>query len=92
MVYLVGGSDGHSRRLRSMLRYDPDADRCERRQVDPEVGPTSAFYSCIPTGMHGPNYILWANLTTFSPQLDRAPGADGRAPRGASSGRGTRHL
>ena len=24
------------------------------RQVGPEVGPTSAVYSCIPTGMHGP--------------------------------------
>ena len=38
----------------------------ERRQVGPEVGPTSAFYSCSPTGMHGPPYIFWANRTPFS--------------------------
>jgi hypothetical protein len=38
----------------------------ERRQVGPEVGPTSAFYSCIPTIMCGPTCIFWANLTPFS--------------------------
>jgi hypothetical protein len=32
----------------------------------PEVGPTSVFYSCIPTGMHGPTCIFWADLTPFS--------------------------
>jgi hypothetical protein len=37
--------------------------------VGPEVGPTSAFYSCIPTGMHGPTYIFWANLTLCSLKL-----------------------
>ena len=26
-----------------------------------EVGPTSAFYSCVPTGMRGPARIFWAN-------------------------------
>ena len=31
-----------------------------------KVGPTYAFYSCIPTGMHGPTCIFWANLTPFS--------------------------
>jgi hypothetical protein len=36
------------------------------RQVGLEVGPTSAFYRCIPTGMHGPTCIFWANLTPFS--------------------------
>ena len=35
-------------------------------QVGPEVGPTSAFYGCIPFGMHGPTCIFWANLTPFS--------------------------
>jgi hypothetical protein len=40
----------------------------ERRQVGPEVGPTAALYSCIPTGMHGPTCIFWANLTAFSRQ------------------------
>ena len=29
--------------------------------------PTSALYSCIPTGMHGPTSIFWANLTPFLP-------------------------
>ena len=38
------------------------------RQVGPEVGPTSAFYSCFPTGMHGPTFIFWAKLTHFSRQ------------------------
>jgi hypothetical protein len=28
----------------------------------------AAFYRCIPTGMHGPTRIFWANLTPFSPQ------------------------
>jgi hypothetical protein len=26
-----------------------------------------AFYSCIPTEMHGPTCVFWANLTPFSP-------------------------
>ena len=38
------------------------------RQVDPEVGPPSAFYGCIPTGMHEPTCFFWANLTPFSLQ------------------------
>ena len=29
-------------------------------------GPTSAFHSCIPTGMHGPTRIFWASLTPLS--------------------------
>ena len=37
-------------------------------QVGPEVGPTSAFYSCIPRGMHGPTCTFWANMTPFSLQ------------------------
>ena len=49
----------------------------ERRQVGPEVGPTSAFYSCIPTGMHGPTCIFWANLTLFSLGLFLLPSAVG---------------
>ena len=40
----------------------------ERRRVDPEVGPTPAFHICIPTGMHWPTCILWANLTPFTLQ------------------------
>ena len=37
--------------------------------VGPEVGPNSAFCSCILTGMHGPTRIFWANLTPFSLQI-----------------------
>ena len=43
-------------------------------QVGPEVGPTSAFYSCILTGMHGPTGIVWANLTPFWPQRAESVG------------------
>jgi hypothetical protein len=39
----------------------------------PEVGPTSAFYSCVPTGMHGPTCIFWGNLTPSSVQLREQP-------------------
>ena len=39
------------------------------RQVGPEVGPTSASYSCIITGMHGSTCIFWANLIPFSLQM-----------------------
>ena len=39
-------------------------------RVGPEIGPTSAFYSCILTGMHGPACIFWANLTPSSLQHD----------------------
>jgi hypothetical protein len=42
--------------------------KSERSQVGPEFGPTSAFFSCIPAGMHGPTCIFWANLTRFSLQ------------------------
>jgi hypothetical protein len=38
------------------------------KDVGPEVGPTSAFFSCIPAGMHGPTCIFWANLTPFPVQ------------------------
>jgi hypothetical protein len=36
----------------------------------PEVGLASAFHRCIPTGMHGPTCIFWANLIPFSRQYD----------------------
>ena len=35
-------------------------------KVGPEVGSTSAFSSCIPTGIHGPTCIFCANLPPFS--------------------------
>jgi hypothetical protein len=46
-------------------------------QVGPEVGPSSAFYRCMPTGMHGPTCTLWANLTLFSRQLEEFGLGDG---------------
>jgi hypothetical protein len=30
----------------------------DRRQVGPEVGPTAAVYSCVPTGTHGDSLHL----------------------------------
>ena len=41
-------------------------DKRERCQVGPEVGPTSAVCSGVPTGMHGPACVFWTNLTAFS--------------------------
>ena len=34
-----------------------------------KLGQLQPFYSCVPTGVHGPTCILWANLTPFSTQL-----------------------
>jgi hypothetical protein len=52
-----------SRPRRSAAQHAPMR---EIRQVGPEVGPISAFYGCIPTGMHGPTRIVWAQLTPLS--------------------------
>jgi hypothetical protein len=30
-----------------------------------KLGQLSALYSCIPTGMHGPTSIFWANITHY---------------------------
>jgi hypothetical protein len=38
----------------------------KRRQAGPEVGPTSAFLSCVPAGVHGPTCTFWADLTPLS--------------------------
>ena len=45
----------------------------ETRQVGPEIGPTSAFSSCVRTVMYGPTCIFWANLT---PSSLNGPGAE----------------
>jgi hypothetical protein len=37
--------------------------KVRKSRVGPEAGPTSAFYSCIPTGMRGPTCVFWASLT-----------------------------
>ena len=52
-------------RLRWLLQ--PEGEK-ERRRVGPKVGPTPA----LPTGMHAPTRIFWANLTPFS--LEAAAG------------------
>ena len=63
---------GRARRGRS----PPICPQCESRQVGSEVGPTSAFNRCIPTGVRGRTCIFWANLTPFSlaaPRLATPP-------------------
>ena len=40
----------------------------------------SAFYSCIPTGMHGPTCIFWASLIPFSLKRVDWPGTATRVP------------
>jgi hypothetical protein len=62
-------------------------DQARRRHVGPEVGPTSAFYSCVPTGMHGLTCIFWANLTPFSlAGVARARAGRGRCGRPGAVG------
>ena len=56
--------------LRSLRSLAQVGLKLERRQVGPEVGPTSAFSSCIPAGVHGPTGIFWANLMPSSPKDD----------------------
>jgi hypothetical protein len=46
-----------------LTKHSPE---CEQHQIGREVAPTSAFYGCMPTGMHGPTCIFWANLALFS--------------------------
>ena len=62
-----GGGPGFSG---GELHFEPGGllpdPQVRKRQVGPEVGPTSGLYGCIPTGMHGPICIIWANLTPFS--------------------------
>ena len=52
----------------SQVRCRPRRDGPTLRRVGPVVGPTPAFYSCVPTGMHGPACIFWADLTPCSLQ------------------------
>ena len=56
-------------------------------QVGPEVGTTSAFYRCFPTGMHGPTcrHLLGQPKTLFAPALPEhhdVVQASGRLRRG----------
>jgi hypothetical protein len=51
--------------LEQQLGQLPDP-KVRKMQVGPDFGPTSAFPSCIITGMHGSTCIVWANLTPFS--------------------------
>ena len=57
-------------------------------EVGPDVGPTSAFHSTIPTGMHGPTRIFWAKLPPFSPVRPHSR----EAARGLAVASGTGHL
>jgi hypothetical protein len=55
----------------------------------PRSGPTSAFFSCIPTRTHGPTCVFWANLTPFSlgGAAARGRAAGRQAAQGAAEGR-----
>jgi hypothetical protein len=58
-------------------RADRERRRCYSRACHQvRKTPTSAFYSCIPTGVHGPSGIFWANLTPFSPSDYDGSGRD----------------
>jgi hypothetical protein len=63
-----------ARRRRGVPRVAGAAPRQSesRRRVGPEAGPTSAFYSCVPTGLHGPTRIFRADLTLLTPALSRS--------------------
>ena len=54
-------------------------------QVGPKAGPTSDFYSCIPTRMHGPNLHILGQPNTF---LASAPGKEDREPQEGCGVRG----
>jgi hypothetical protein len=58
----VGVYNGLTGAERQVAFTRTPARNVRKRQVGPEVGPTSAFYSCILTGMHGPTCIFWAPL------------------------------
>ena len=61
---LGAGAAADGRRLPARAGAGVHAAGEKERQVGPAVGPTAAFSGCIPTGMHGPTCIFWANLTT----------------------------
>jgi hypothetical protein len=66
-----------------------------RPQVGPEVGPTSAFYSCIPAAIHGPTCIFWANVTPFSvsrPRPSTRPWRTTARPASPSAGPRRRQM
>jgi hypothetical protein len=67
---------GVAERLKALGRRDPD-DRLHLRarfrpksekeaKLAQKLGQLQPFNSCIPTGIHGPTSIFWANLTTFT--------------------------
>jgi hypothetical protein len=51
-----------------MLELSATIDQVRKTPSWPRSWPTSAFYSCIPTGMYGPTCIVWADLTPFALQ------------------------
>jgi hypothetical protein len=67
---------------------DRESSQSEKwRFVGPEVGPTPAFSSCTPTGMHGPTRVFWANLTPLSPKRTSNGGGVPALPRGEAKRR-----
>jgi hypothetical protein len=83
---LGAGQDALQRR--GALQESPQV----RKKVGPEVGPTSAFYTCIPTGMRGAACIFWASLTPPSLQGSRPGSPQDEAPRHAPPPRPAHQL
>jgi hypothetical protein len=55
----------HSVGLIYVFPHGPQLKAGHREHDASQVKGTSAFYSCIPTGMPGPTCIFWTNLTPF---------------------------
>ena len=58
-----GACDNNSAGTRRTLHMGFACSKCARRVVGPGVGPASALYGCITTGLRGPSCIFWAGLT-----------------------------
>ena len=60
----AGFADWGRRDFQSFIRSNEKHGRQVRTatKLAQKLGPTSVFYRCIPTGMHGPTCIFWANL------------------------------
>jgi alkaline phosphatase D len=82
--------------LYESFEYGPPGRRVQLLLLDQvrKIGPTSALYRCVPTGMCGPTCTFWANLTPCSLQRwFRSPFKDaGLAARAAYAEGKQRYL
>ena len=60
--------------VQAMSAGEKDAESAQK------LGQLQPFSSCIPTAMHGPTCIVWADLTPFSLRLGRTPMRGRREP------------